>query len=42
MICGGQREKLAEVREEQKWDYIVRIIPGACFNLPSNDFTESL
>lgn len=38
MICGGQREKLAEIREEQKWDYIVRIIPVACFNPPNQRF----
>lgn len=35
MICVGQREKLSEIREEQKWDYIVSIIPDADFN-PSN------
>lgn len=42
MICGGQREKLAEAREEQKWDYIVSIFPDDCLNRLTNRCTEPL
>lgn len=42
MICGGQREKLAEAREEQKWDYIVSIFSHDCLKKLTNYCTEPL